>query len=429
MTASIRPLVEQYVEVIAVLWTQRRLAVTGATHDLSTLAALDERLAAHIEGLQVSGAAGWHESLRAVDDTAGPGEAFAAAVLALDAGDADGLRRLLQRIEAAPGARDTADPLDGVVGACGWVERSRLLHIAGDWLSSPDARLRRLGVAACAAHRVEPRRHWAALIEDPVPAVRARALRLAGELGALPLLETCLDRAATDDHPEARGWAAWSAVLLGDREAGLRALLDHAAERPGGATFDLALQVQDARDAHGWLKRVAAQGLDLRTLLRGSGLVGDPAYVPWLLDQMAVPTQARLAGLSFSLITGASLETAPLRGEPVPGADAGPTDDPDDEFVGLDPDDGLPWPDTAAVGAWWQGHRERLPAGHRLLTGEAPHEAHLLRVLTMGRQRARAIAATALALRRPGQPLFDVEAPAARQRQALGARREEAASA
>lgn len=428
MTASIRPLVEQYVEVIAVLWTQRRLAVTGASHDLSTLAALDERLAAHLEGLQVSGAAGWHESLRAVDDTAGPGEAFTAAVLALDAGDADGLSRLLQRIEAAPAQPDGTDALDGVIGACGWVERSRLLHIAGDWLSSTDARLRRLGVAACAAHRVEPRRHWAALIEDPVPAVRSRALRLAGELGALPLLETCLDRAATENHPEVRGWAAWSAVLLGDREAGLRALLEHAAERPGGASLDLALQVQDARDAHGWLKRVAAQGLDLRTLLRGSGLVGDPAYVPWLLDQMAVPAQARLAGLSFSLITGAVLESAPLRGEPVPGADAGPTDDPDDEFVGLDPDDGLPWPDATAVAAWWQGHRERLPAGRRLLTGKAPDEAHLLRVLATGRQRARSIAATALALRRPGQQLFDVEAPVARQHLALNARREEAAS-
>jgi hypothetical protein len=54
------------------------------------------------------------------------------------------------------------------------------------------------------------------------------------------------------------------------------------------------LQALAPADAQAWLKRLSGQGADLRALLRGSGVVGDPAYVPWLLSQMAHPANARL---------------------------------------------------------------------------------------------------------------------------------------
>ncbi|MET0210014.1 MAG: TIGR02270 family protein [Burkholderiaceae bacterium] len=413
MIATIQPLVAQYAEIIAILWDQRRLAVAGDVDDLATLAEADERMAAHIEGLQVSGAAGWHEALRALQERLEPGEAFVAAVLALDAGDMAGLQDVLAAVAGTPSA------WPGLMSACGWVAPSCLRGIAGEWLASPTAMHRRLGLQACLLHRVEPRQHWDALVEDPEPSIRALALRVAGELGAVHLRDACLARLAQESDAEARPWAAWSAVMLGDRSDGLHALLAQPVEASmEGPFFDLALQVQDPQQAHAWLKRLAGQGTGIRTLLRGSGLVGDPAYVPWLLDQMKDPDNARLAGQSFSLITGAQLEDAALRGAPAVTGE-GPSDDANDPAVAMPVDQQLPWPDVQAVTAWWTAHRDRLPAGHRLLNGESLTRAHLLSVLDTGRQRARAMAATALSLQTCGTPRVDVEAPAQRQLEVL----------
>jgi uncharacterized protein (TIGR02270 family) len=159
----------------------------------------------------------------------------------------------------------------------------------------------------------------------------------------------------------------------------------------------------------------------VRTLLLGSGRVGDPAYAPWLLSQMAQPAHARLASDSFALITGADLHARPLEGHAPAEFDAGPTDDPDDPEVEMDQDADLSWPDAQGVAEWWAEHRSRLVAGTRLLLGEPVTRKHLLVVLSSGTQRQRALAAGALGLLEPGRPLFDVRAPAPRQQAALDA--------
>ncbi len=64
-----------------------------------------------------------------------------------------------------------------------------------DFLQSESPFLRRLGIAACAVHRVDPGAVLAEAIEDPDAALRARALKAAGELGRADLLEAL--RAAT----------------------------------------------------------------------------------------------------------------------------------------------------------------------------------------------------------------------------------------
>lgn len=413
MTAVIDDLVAQYAEQTAFLSTQRARAVRGAAHDLAALAELDERLAAHLEGLHTSGAAGWRHALQALHTRPEAGEAFTAAALALEIGDARGLESVLAVAETAPAAAA------GVASAFGWVVPSCLRGIVADLLHSASEVRRLIGVSACALHRADPRDAWAGLLSDPSPLVRARALRLAGEAGALDRKEACLARLAEDGDAGCRLCAAWSAVLLGDRGAGLDGLMQAAAARPGGPAFDLVLQALAPADAHAWLKRLSGQGADLRALLLGSGRVGDPAYVPWLLSQMAQPANARLAGQSFGLITGADLHDRPLAGTSPAGFETGPTDDPDDPDVEMDPDADLPWPDAAAVAQWWAEHREGLPAGTRLLQGAPITREHLVAVLETGRQGARALAARALALLDPGRPLFDIEAPVLRQQATL----------
>lgn len=413
MIAVIDDLVAQYAEQTAFLSTQRVRAARSAVHDLAALAELDERLAAHLEGLHVSGAAGWRHALDALHERPEAGEAFTAAVLALEIGDSKGLEAVLAVAELAP--RSAA----GIASAFGWVDPSCLRGIVADLLHCPSEVRRLIGVSACARHRVDPRDTWTELLCDPSVLVRARTLRLAGEVGTLDRKEACLARLAEDSDAGCRLWAAWSAVLLGDRGAGLDGLMQAAALRPGGPAFELALQVLPPADAHAWLKHLAGQGTDLRTLLRGSGHVGDPAYAPWLLSQMAQPAVARLAGESFSLITGADLHDRTLNGTSPTDFEAGPTDDPDDPDVEMDPDADLPWPGVEAVSQWWAEHREGLPVGVRLLLGAPITREHLVAVLETRRQGPRALAARALVLIDPGLPLFDIEAPASRQQVAL----------
>ena len=82
---------------------------------------------------------------------------------------------------------------------------------------------------------------------------------------------------------------------------------------------------------------------------------------------MKHPPIARLAGLSFSIITGVNLAYENLSGDKPEDFDAGPTEDPEDENVAMDPDENLPWPDAALVTKWWNRHRPKFQAGGRYL--------------------------------------------------------------
>ncbi|UXH78780.1 TIGR02270 family protein [Roseateles amylovorans] len=412
MTAVIEDMVAQYAEQTAFLWTQRVRAVQSAGRDLASLADLDERLAAHLEGLYVAAAAGWRHAHRALQERPQGGEAFTAAALALQVGDAAGLDGVLAL------APTQSMVIPGIAAAFGWVDPALLRGIVLDLIQSTCEVRRLIGVWALALHRVDPRASWAQLLADPSPTVRARALRLAGEVGALHQRDACLD-GLTDDDANCRNWAAWSSALLGDRGRAIDALKSQAEQGAAGAGLDLLLQIQAPDEAHAWLKGLAGRGADLRVLLRASGRVGDPAYVPWLLSQMQQPATARLAGESFALITGADFREPGLRGRTPEGFEAGPNDDPEDPEVESDPDADLPWPDPQAAAKWWTEARHRLPSGQRRWLGQAPTRTHLLTMLTEATQRHRAVAATALALGTPGRPLFDVCAPAPRQRALL----------
>ena len=51
-------------------------------------------------------------------------------------------------------------------------------------------------------------------------------------------------------------------------------------------------------------------------LIQGAGIAGDPSYVPWLIKQMKDLKLTRLAGESFSLITGLDLAYLDLERRP-----------------------------------------------------------------------------------------------------------------
>jgi uncharacterized protein (TIGR02270 family) len=408
--------VSQHVSELADLWSQRASLVRAPNVKLRHLKRWDDRLAAHLDGVAI---AGQHARplLQAALESPTPGTMFAATAAALEARDLDRIHELIALAESVPEAQS------GLRASLGWMDRDRLRGLVPRLLKSAVPFQRALGVAASAMHRVDPGlagRHT----QDPDPAVRARALRAAGELGLHQLVSS---RAAPidDEDPECRFWAAWSAVLLGDRERALEFLAQSA--RGDGdlrielqaRAFQLSLQAMGVRAGRELLRQMAADPGNRRRKIQGAGLIGDPAYVPWLIGQMTDEATARLAGEAVSLITGADLALLDLERRPPDTVQAGPNDDPDDPNIDMDPDEGLPWPDLQRVQGWWDGHAVHFSSGDRCFMGSAVTRESCIRVLRHGFQRQRRAAALHLSLSRSGSTLFEYRAPARRQRHEL----------
>ena len=393
-----------------------RTALTTAPHvKLDHLQRFDHRLIAHLDGLAVAGEHGW-PMLDAGLANPSAGSMFTAAIRAIESRSSERLNRLYALAEAVPEIQH------GLISALGWVEQNQLRGIVTGLLASPNTYLRFLGICACALHRVDPGRARDAALEGPVSALRARALRASGELGRRDLLPTCVGMLKAEDT-ESRFWAAWAAAVLGDRNPALEALRA-AGEEPGqfrSRAFRLALQAMPIEDCEEWLRSMTKNPENLRWLIQGSGVAGDPAYVPWLIRQMDDDKTARIAGEAFNLVSGLDLAYHDLDRKPPEGGVGGPNDDPNDPNVDVDEDEGLPWPDAERIADWWKANGGRFEAGTRYFLGAPVTRENCLRALKEGFQRQRILAAHYLCLLEPGTPLFEWRAPAARQKRLLAA--------
>ena len=195
--------VQQHAEESAVLRNVRSVLLSAPHVQLHRLRRLDDRIAAHLDGLAVAGDYG-SKLLMSALETPGPGEVFAATVRAIEDKDTQRLERLFSVVEALPEAEA------GLTSAFGWVSAQHLQGTVSNLLSSPSPFHRRIGISACAMHRVDPGAALDAAVKDPNPALRARALRTLGELGRRDTLAAV--RISLDDDDEGcRFWAAWSA--------------------------------------------------------------------------------------------------------------------------------------------------------------------------------------------------------------------------
>lgn len=405
----IETVVRQHTEEAAFLWLLRDAAVHAPHYSLKDLAELDDRVEAHIDGLRIAGDEGWPFCMEGLQHQEA-GEVFAAGVLALEGNQRERLETVYETVEAAP---ETAR---GLISAIGWTPQEKLQGKAAGMLGSASPLWRRVGIAACAVHRVDCGEYLTEAVTDPDPALRARALRAAGELGRTDLLPVILRQLQTND-PTSAFWAAWSSVALGDRADGLAALKSFGASASPHAerALQLALRTMSTADSQRWLKGLAQAPEQLRLLITACGITGDPVYLPWLITQMDIPEVARVAGEAFSLITGADIAYEDLEGEWPGGFEAGPNENPEDEDVGMDPDEDLAWPDAGRLDAWWQARQAQFQAGSRYLLGQPVSEQQCRRTLAEGFQRQRLAAALELAVLNPGKPLFETRAPGFRQ--------------
>jgi len=121
----------------------------------------------------------------------------------------------------------------------------------------------------------------------------------------------------------------------------------------------MAMRPLAPNDAKVWLKRLVKELGQKRIAVIAARAFANPDVIPFLIDQMKVPKLARVAGASFSLITGSNISYEDLDSEKPEGFEAGPTENPEDEKVAMDGDLSLPWPDPALIQKWWNARKRR----------------------------------------------------------------------
>ena len=408
---AIPQVVQEHAIETASLWDSRDRLLHAPDVRLEGIGRTDKRIEAHLDGLAVAGADETATSELLAQDP-GCGEVFAATAVALSANRTQLLDRALALVSDTPKLRR------GLLSAFGWTSAQRLRGVVAELLYAGNGLRRLAGLTACAIHRVDP--GVTPRLQDPDANLRARALRAAGELGLRHLVSLCA-RSMSDDDTHCKFWAAWSAVLLGDREEALDELKALSLEEgpDAGRACSLALHASDVGQGHSLLQTIASDPARKRQLIRGTGHVGDPRYVPMLIGYMEDDKFARLAGEAFSMITGLDLSLPPLYRPQPEDFDSGPTEDPEDENVDMDEDDGLPWPDRERAQRWWSANQARFVAGIRYFMGEPVSRELCIRVLKEGFQRQRIAAAEYLCLLQPGVMLFNTAAPAWRQQRWL----------
>ena len=409
--AVIMKVASQHAEEAAFLWILRDNAVTEAHFDQSHLSDLEERLEAHLDGLRIAQQTGWELALENLQQFPESGEMFAAATLAFESNSPEKLRAIYDIAEANP------ETEHGLISAFGWVDTKHLSGKVNGLLDSANPFWRRIGIAACAIHRVNPGKHLDKALQDDDSSLCCRALKAVGELGLTDKQEAVNQYFSSDD-PNKRFWSAWAAVLTGNRDTAPD-ILQTFLTTPGKQAFQaaqLVFRVNTLENSQYLLGNLAKQPEHLRLAIQGTGISGDSRYISWLIQHMETPELARVAGEAFTLITGVDLAWNDLETDQPEDFETGPTESAGDDNVDLDPDENLPWPHPVLIQQWWQQHQGEFPVGQRYLMGQVVSEQQCNEVLKSGMQRQRMAAAFELALMRTERPLFEIRAKVARQK-------------
>ncbi len=411
MSKKIIPhVVSQHAEEAAFLWLLRDQAVYAPNYDLPDLIALEERVEAHLDGLRVAGDDAWPFVIEELS-LGEPSGAFAATALAVEQANQSWFDAVVAAVADSPVMAR------GMISALGWVEWVRAIEFLGPLLESTDPILRSVGIAGYVAHGRDPGRALGRALDAESGELRCRAYAAVGRLGRIDLLPG-VARGFADEMPGCRYSAAWASALLGDA-AGLVALRQITEE---SGPFQQRAVVQAGRlleheVALGWLNNLRQNASAARLAILAAGAIGNPKFVPWLIEQMEVPVHARIAGGAFTTITGVDLELERLE-QDAPSEPAAEASAEADE-VPVDPDEDYPWPNPVLVQQWWNDKGGAFTGGRRHLCGEPLSEGALRRILRYGKQSHRAAAAIELAVLGE-EALFEVRARGDRQMAGLG---------
>ncbi|WP_084558310.1 HEAT repeat domain-containing protein [Mesorhizobium sp. LNJC394B00] len=285
--------VRQHVEQAAFLWAQRDTWSLEDPPDEAVIAEIGQRLEINLDGLRIAGSAAWPFVDRQLEDFPDKGEFFVAGWMAIEQGDA-------KRVESTIDAARQAVERRGLAGALSWHKPQKIGKLVRDWLGAHDALLRYLGVAACAAHDVDPKQLLRRLVRDPDADTRALSLRLAGRLKRTDLaqeMEAAME--ATDDT--VRLWAGWALSELGFGDLARTELRKAATAGSPDALPALRATVKAGpeKEVRAWLGGLMRSSDTAPVAVRGIGMLVDRSVLPWLIERMREPHVAEAACAAF----------------------------------------------------------------------------------------------------------------------------------
>jgi uncharacterized protein (TIGR02270 family) len=345
---------EEHLEEFDLLWERRQREIVSPDGRPDSLATLEGRMAAHLEGLRIGGAHSLAIARRVLPEAKGS-TAFAAAYSLLALGGEPEERAVLEALAAAD-----ADAAEGLRHALRHRAGERLLGILPRILSGPDSPASVAALDGLAFHRRPAAVDLAAHLAHEDPWVRQVAWSAVGRLRP-PLSATSLAAGFEDLAPHVARSAFEAVCWMGRREvleacrAGSRratnadrwavAMLGVLGEAEDAAALITASQREPVRDA----------------AMVGLGYLGDPAGIERTLEAMADPLLIVAAGEAFRQITGADID-----------AREEPRDSQTPERPVGDPAEFLPerpTPDPERATAFWNRKGSEFRAGQRYRFG------------------------------------------------------------
>lgn len=314
-TRILRDVLEEHFEEVLWLTSQRCQAVEDPSYNLNDLADLDDRVEAHVDGLRVAmedqPVVAW-KTCEACLELGEPEAIFPVAILACERTDESIFARVLEL------AKTDATNSRALVDALAWMPHSDLVPTLQVLLGDQDSSIRRIGLSVSVAHRLDPGQALIEALEHSDVNFRVCALRAIGILGRGDLLHW-LKTQLHDRNSEVSFAAAWATARLVEFQSATDRLLE--AVEALDEKSDIAAQILARRLPPDRLLIWLLNFLDnetsmvptvspsdrherIRLTIKTLGYIGVIDWIPWLLEMMEQPAWARIAGESFTLISG-----------------------------------------------------------------------------------------------------------------------------
>jgi len=394
---------EEHCDELSFLWLLRSKAVKRENSDWHTVNRLERRMSKHLAGLRLNKGASLALALQRLEERPESGECFTATILALLSKESSTVEHLL----TVATANDNA--FSGFISAFGWLDKTIVNDWIRKWLFSADANEKYCAIAICSIHRADPGQELTQIMRNREsynhPQLYCRAMRLATELNRADLSHQIAHVAHYSQEQENDAisfWAARASILLGNKQ--LANSLKNWVLAPNPHQHDaieIAFRTVDNHQARNWIKSLASHEEQQRQSIFAIAALGDPQPVAWLIQHMAQPMLARIAGYAFTMITGIDLESHHLcLDTPPKGWDdllqAIEEDDSDKGTAALEHienDSFLVWPDHKKISQLWQTRQHEFTPTQRYLLGERLTPHHLTNILNHGKQHHRRAAA------------------------------------
>lgn len=341
-----RDILEEHFEEAAFLFRLRELAFDSYARRLDSMAALEERLLAHLDGLAVADSAGW-DVARAGLGSKVDGESFVASFTAVVSPSEETLGALGDALASPKGARGHRRGLRLARGPR-----------AGDALQLL-AKHKEIGVRAAALDALVFRGDTREVAELPdylrsdIPQVLRAGLEIASRIRPRNA-EREIARALSHDDPGVVSAAHRAALLSRLPEAHSAGTKLAAADDPRAPRALAWHALAAAPDARAVLAAAADKPQTSRTALLSIAHMGDAGSADRILRAIGEKGQSRAAGHALELLFGIDLVEEGLTLSP---EEVGSV-----QLDDLDPDEEFAWPDPRKVERWWASRQAKPPA-------------------------------------------------------------------